>query len=420
MSSKHWEKSRRRDISYSRRRPESTNLYRIVNSSHERLEWEWGSRYEQEYGYFRKVVERSFREYLKCGILEHGCARLSCGAKGCPGGGVVAFSCKKRLVCPSCAAKRAIIFAEHLHENLLGEVPIRHMVFSLPKRLRPFFKYSRKNNTLLFRASWETILALYREILPEGVPGVVQVLQTAGGSLNFNPHLHDLVTAGVFAEDGSFYSLDYVNENKATEYFAHRVLRHMQKASLITEEVTRQILSQKHSGFSVWAGPAIPAEDSDTRHFLARYIDRGPIVLDKISIEHDIITYKTDDALTHEFDGTEFLARLSQHIPNRYESIVRYYGAWSYRYRGEQKKKAPQDIEIQPVPEGFSKKKASRAWAALIKKVHLVDPLVCPKCGEQMKIVEFPKNPKDILALCESLKNPKFKAPPLLRAPPDR
>ena len=78
--------------------------------------------------------------------------------------------------------------------------------------------------------------------------------------------------------------------------------------------MSRQILSQKHSGFSVWAGPLVNPDDSDTRHFLARYIDRGPIVLDKISIEHYIITYET--------------------------------------------------------------------------KVYLLDPLVCPKCGEQMKIVE--------------------------------
>jgi hypothetical protein len=292
------------------------------------------------------------------------------------------------------------------------------MVFSIPKRLRTYFKHGRKNTNLLFLAAWETVQALFSEVLPAGRPAAIQVLQTAGASLNFNPHLHNLVADGVYGEDGTFYQLGYINTDKATEYFAHRVLRHMLRAGLVNERSCEQILSQTHTGFSVWAGDVVWPTQTDTRHFLARYIDRGPVVLGKVQIDHDIITYETDDELTHEFDGTEFLARLQQHIPSRYESVVRYYGAWSYRYRGEQKKRElkQEALSIQDVQ--IPKKKASRAWAVLIQKVYEVDPLVCPKCGSQMKIVEFPKDPAQILKLAQSLGIPKFKAPPPLRSPP--
>ena len=36
-----------------------------------------------------------------------------------------------------------------------------------------------------------------------------------------------------------------------------------------------------------------------------------------------------------------------------------------------------------------SAKQARKRWAALIKKVYEVDPLSCPKCGAEMKIISF-------------------------------
>jgi hypothetical protein len=38
---------------------------------------------------------------------------------------------------------------------------------------------------------------------------------------------------------------------------------------------------------------------------------------------------------------------------------------------------------------GASDKKSKQAWARLIKKIYEIDPLVCPKCGSEMKIVVF-------------------------------
>lgn len=35
------------------------------------------------------------------------------------------------------------------------------------------------------------------------------------------------------------------------------------------------------------------------------------------------------------------------------------------------------------------KKKCSPTWAMLIKMIYEVDPLKCPRCGEEMKIVSF-------------------------------
>jgi hypothetical protein len=55
-------------------------------------------------------VEAAFREYLKCGILAHGFVRLSCA--NCHHDFMVAFSCKGRDLCPSCATVRARTVAQ--------------------------------------------------------------------------------------------------------------------------------------------------------------------------------------------------------------------------------------------------------------------------------------------------------------------
>ena len=78
--------------------------------------------------------------------------------------------------------------------------------------------------------------------------------------------------------------------------------------------------------------------------------------------------------------------------------VVRYYGWYSHRQRGIRKKRnqsgqAESDkltidrsaLDTQKSATGG----ALSAWAMLIKRVYEVDPLECPNCGEQMKIVSF-------------------------------
>ena len=33
--------------------------------------------------------------------------------------------------------------------------------------------------------------------------------------------------------------------------------------------------------------------------------------------------------------------------------------------------------------------KRTKGWAAMIRKFYEVDPMVCPKCGGQMKVIAF-------------------------------
>jgi hypothetical protein len=66
----------------------------------------WPARFVRQHGPPRPVVERVLREFLKCGLLEHGFARLWCGE--CRSSVLVAFSCRSRSFCPSCEKKKQL------------------------------------------------------------------------------------------------------------------------------------------------------------------------------------------------------------------------------------------------------------------------------------------------------------------------
>jgi hypothetical protein len=77
---------------------------------------------------------------------------------------------------------------------VLGVNPVRHIVFSLPKRLRIYFKYDRKLTKLLYRAAWDA-WSVVTGNLP-GKTGMIAALHTAGDLLHFHPHIHSIAIDG--------------------------------------------------------------------------------------------------------------------------------------------------------------------------------------------------------------------------------
>jgi len=64
------------------------------------------------------------------------------------------------------------------------------------------------------------------------------------------------------------------------------------------------------------------------------------------------------------------------------------------------------DIEETPpeIPECFVSDKQKRsAWVRLIKKVYGVDPLICPKCQSEMKIVAVIQDPDEVRKILRHL-----------------
>jgi hypothetical protein len=70
-----------------------------------------------------EFIAREFREFLACGVLAHGFARVRCGH--CAFERLVPFSCKGRGFCPSCGGRRMTERAARLVDEVLPVVPVR-------------------------------------------------------------------------------------------------------------------------------------------------------------------------------------------------------------------------------------------------------------------------------------------------------
>jgi hypothetical protein len=150
-------------------------------------------------------VTEEFDAYLQCGVLAHGFVRLGCDT--CPHQMLLAFSCKKRGFCPSCAGRRMAQQAAHLVEQVIPWAPTRQWVVSVPIPLRYWMAPSRELTAKVHTIIRRTIGQYYvNQAVQNGAtratvqPGSVTFLQRFGGSLNLNLHYHLVFLEGVFVD----------------------------------------------------------------------------------------------------------------------------------------------------------------------------------------------------------------------------
>jgi hypothetical protein len=152
---------------------------------------------------------------------------------------------------------------------------------------------------------------VFLSIIDERELAAIFTVQTAGEALNYHPHLHGLLADGYW-RDGVFTRFAEVDLKAIEVAFAERVLAQLHKRELITDDDVAQILSQDHTGFGVWLGD--PFHDKESEQFVARYIERAPLSLEKISLQDDIVTYTTKDGVGWSpFNGQSARKDLNSH-----------------------------------------------------------------------------------------------------------
>jgi hypothetical protein len=91
---------------YHPREPTDSPLWNMVHNHYEDFKAHYDENCEKRYGFFRPVVDEVVEEYLKCGDLHEGFARVRCSNPACRHSYLLAFSCKGRWFCPSCHLKK--------------------------------------------------------------------------------------------------------------------------------------------------------------------------------------------------------------------------------------------------------------------------------------------------------------------------
>ena len=184
-------------------------------------------------------------------------------------------------------------------------------------------------------------------------------------------------------------------ETALCEALRHKVLGFLNAEGVLAGDLAERMPSWHHSGFSVHNRIRSKATDAEGRQRLARYMTRCPFALEKMSYDpgSGMVVYRSRLHATLKrnyqlIPGLKWLWLLMNHIPDKYEDLVRYYGYYSKRSRGI-RRLAQQDADIKEViciddTPIDTRRKAN--WARLIQKVYEVDPLECLHCGGTLRI----------------------------------
>jgi len=415
-------------------------------------------------------VQAAFREYLKCGLLCHGFARAYCAA--CGHDFLVAFSCKGRDICPSCATRRMVETAAHLVDGVLPRVPYRQWVLSVPKRVRWHMRHKPAVTSGLLKVFLRAVETTVRQRSPAAPAGArfgaVAFIHRFGSYLNSHVHYHVLVTDGVFSADGAGGAAFHpATELAAADFLAVQTKmrrrglrwlhRHRHLDSAAVHALDAAGTSSDHAGgWSVEASVTIPDWDRHGLERLVRYCARPPLSQERLgrldqerliySLRKPTVDGRTELILT----PLQLLDRLAHLVTPPRIHKHRYCGVlapnaklrravtetagpagatWQLLQEARRKMGIPDSepadqplpvTEVNPdTPPSAVRRAAARCWALLLARIFECLPLVCPRCGEPMRIIAFVLDPVVIERILTHLGEPT--APPEVlpaRAPP--
>ena len=225
-----------------------------------------------------------------------------------------------------------------------------------------------------------------KELLDVVKPGILMTQHSFSSDLSFHPHWHIIVSDGVFTPEGDFIPLWHWDTQALLEDLRASILRAFVRWSKLSPETARSLQEWEleRSGFSCFLSPAIPEDDKEGLGRLVRYLFRSPVSYRQLSYDEGtgMVRCRSKRGGYREWHATEFLAVLAQHVPRPRQHVVTYAGHYA-NAAGNLNHESEDDTS-----DGETKENAGGfrrySWAELLALVWRVDPLECPRCGEQM------------------------------------
>ena len=164
------------------------------------------------------------------------------------------------------------------------------------------------------------------------------------------------------------------------ELFRAKVIRFLESQNLLPPERARSLRSWVHSGFNVHAGDRVEPEAKAQLADLAQYILRNPFSVEKMTMESptDNVIYRSRMSVKinrkfEVFSPTDFLAAITQHIPDKGVQMVRYYGWYSNKMRGGRQPSSAIDATSKPLRPNIipppPRRLPSKKWRDIIMQV---------------------------------------------------
>jgi hypothetical protein len=225
--------------------------------------------------------------------------------------------------------------------------------------------------------------------------GSIIVLQTAGRSGHYNPHLHILMTAGGLDPQGTWKPVSFIPYDimhKKWQYHLLAMLRQHICDPAVHHDLQRAWTAYPR-GFVAFLQPGdVPPGGQGLAHYLAKYVVSPPISLRRIEqYDGQTVQYWYQDHQTEKIQHEvlpvlRFVGRMVQHILPKGFQRIRYYGLHgNVRYEKVRQHLAqvlPTDTPA--VPQGY-RVLPRRPFADLFAESFGTDPLLCPRCAQPME-----------------------------------
>ena len=334
----------------------------------------------------RPVVIKEVEKFRDCGDMKNGFKLYVC--EGCNDVHKVAYRCKGRF-CTTCSLGESEEWSRLLTEDVL-QVNHRHMIFTIDEGLRKIFLLHRHLLKPLMDEAGKLVKDFFKK-KAKVTPGIISGLHTFGSRVNFNPHVHMLVTMGGITKKGKWKDYDYIPFKMLRKQWQTVVLKFIRRN--LTKQGKRQVqpllqkaFSENGEGFYVYA-PKQKGNVKEQLRYIGRYIRRPAIGINRIeAYDGQQVTFKYVD----KTDGKEkretltveaFISRLIRHIPDEQFKTIRYYGMYARKNKRLSKK-------ILATWQEGKRRWIVKVWKILRRQTWRErvisggqkDPLICPRC----------------------------------------
>jgi Putative transposase/Transposase zinc-binding domain len=355
--------------------------------------WEAFKRRHPRYADVDEVVQKM----LGCGDPANGHAVYVCPE--CQERHVVAFSCKSQF-CLSCAKVYGQRWVETLQAMLHPGVTYRHLTLTVPQALRRlFYQYPAALLDGLLQAAQTAIDTAVAQVKRQVIKlGYIVVLQTAGRSATYNPHLHVIMTDGGLRIDGSWQRLGYLPYDLLHRTWQAHVLQ-MIATRLAGDERAQRLVAEMRrlypKGFVAYLQGDVRPRMKQLAHYLAKYVVSPPMALARLMAYDQVrgtVTYwyrdhqrggqRTEETVSRE----TFIGRMVQHILPKGFQRIRYYGlqATCILKQIRERLMSVLQVAVQQAMEVLGGPIRRRPYRVRMRATLGRDPLVCPRCGGEM------------------------------------
>jgi hypothetical protein len=322
----------------------------------------------------RPIVDHEVNKVIDCGEAYKGFSLFKCI---CGNTKIVPFRCKSRA-CNCCGYQYQQIRAKKIKSKLIN-CNHRHIVFTIAKELRIYFRQHRRLLNLLFRSAASTVSQwLINQNKSQRLTcGMISTLHTFGRDLKWNPHIHMLVSLCAVGIGVTYKKFNFIPFKMLRSRFMTTLLFMLKK--YIPKSLVDKLYINKINGFYVYAYAKL-TQAVDVVNYMLRYVGR-PVIAKKriLNYNNNLVTFcynrHEDDKYIEEVVPVfDFIKKVIIHIPDKYFNMIRYYGLYAKKHNLRLLHKLP--------PLHLCRQ--SNLWHIRILRSFNYHPLLCA-CGQLMK-----------------------------------